>query len=207
MAYTVHVIDRKGYNSSVLVFAVDEITEAIRFMDVSGVVQLFNPLTEWDLQRPVGEVDLLIGIQYAGIHPWRGEEQSTHGHLRLLTSKYKTGFLLGGTHPSISSGLARMENSVFQITRGQPPALVYGSTSARQRRINLTKKVPSLSFLECEEFINRGQQNPLVLKTITAEPHKQINLPNKVSPLTSLQCEELTNRAQQNPLLFKTITD
>ena len=56
-----------------LAFVVDKITKAVEFMDVSRVVQLFNPLTEWDLQRPVGEVDLLISIQYAGLHPRVGE--------------------------------------------------------------------------------------------------------------------------------------
>ena len=144
-----------------LAFTVDEITKAIKFMDVSGVVQLFNPLTEWDLQRPVGEVDLLIGIQYAGLHPWGGEEHATHCHLRLLMSKFGTGILLDGAHPAISSGPARMERSVFHITRGQPGALVYGSTIARQPKVNLAKKVTPLSFLECEEFINRGQPGTL----------------------------------------------
>ena len=48
-AYKVHVVDRKGDEISVLAFTVDEITKAVKFMDVSGVVQLFNPLTEWDL--------------------------------------------------------------------------------------------------------------------------------------------------------------
>ena len=71
-----------------LAFAVDKITKAVEFMDISGVVQLFNSLTEWDLQRPVGEVDLLLGIQYAGFHPHGGEEHAVHGHLRLLKSKF-----------------------------------------------------------------------------------------------------------------------
>ena len=101
-----------------IAFAVDKITKAVKFMDVSKVVQLFNPITEWDLQRPVGEVDLLICIQYAGLHPHGGEEHEVHSQLRLLRSKFRTGFLLDRTHPAISTGPARMERCVFNITRG-----------------------------------------------------------------------------------------
>ena len=81
-----------------------------------------------------------------------------HGHLRLLKSKFGTGFLMDGTHPAISTGPARMERSVFHITRGQPGALVYENTVARQPKlVNLTNKVLPLSFLECEEL---GVNNP-----------------------------------------------
>ena len=135
-------------------FAFNDITKSVEFIDVSGVMEFFNHLTDWDLRRQVGQVDLLIGIQYAGLHPHGGEETAVHGHLRLLRSKFGTGFLLDGTHPAISTGPTRMERSVFYITRGQHGALVYENTVARQPKlVNLTKKVPPLSFLECEELV------------------------------------------------------
>ena len=52
------------------------------------------------VSRPVGEVDLLIGVQNAGLFPGVVElERHRVGNIRLPSSVFGTGMLLDGVHP------------------------------------------------------------------------------------------------------------
>lgn len=60
-------------------------------------MKLFENTSPHQLDRPrKGQVDCLIGYEYAAFHPVR--KQAT-GHLLLLENRFGT--LIGGTHPSL----------------------------------------------------------------------------------------------------------
>ena len=46
-----------------------EITDEIEYVDIEGVVQLFNQVNLKDICRPIGKVDLLIGLSHAALYP------------------------------------------------------------------------------------------------------------------------------------------
>ena len=147
-AYRIQLLDEMGDQNTVLAFSVDEITRSVKPVDVTDVV---GPQEA----SPAGKVDLLIGIQYAGLHAHGGEEGAVHGNLRLLLSRLGTGFLLDGTHPALCATPARMERSILHLTRGQ---LVYKATpGGKSKVVNHVGKQLFPAFLECEEL---GVSNP-----------------------------------------------
>ena len=93
--YQVPVIDRDGEVEIFEAYGIPKISSAIERIDV----ELLAGILEIDLkglERPTGEVDLLIGFEYAGFHP---ERIKSKGHLLLLENKF--GRCIGGSHQDI----------------------------------------------------------------------------------------------------------
>ena len=63
---------------------------------LNRVIQLFKDITSADVERPSGEIDLLIGYDYAALHPVR---QQRSDNLLLLTNNF--GKCIMGSHPKI----------------------------------------------------------------------------------------------------------
>ena len=67
-----------------------------------------------DIARPVGEIDLLVRIYEAGMHP---VAQGTGGNLRLLKSRYGSGYLLDWSHKIVNGEELMMSEQAYQMTR------------------------------------------------------------------------------------------
>ena len=50
-------------------FGMEEITGDIESVNIDGVTHLFPSIPAVDLERPVGQVDLLVGLNQAALHP------------------------------------------------------------------------------------------------------------------------------------------
>ena len=92
--YKLPLIDKQGKTVVFNVYGIDKITSPIPAVDIKGISKLFQDVYEEELIRPTGEVDTLIGYEYADFHPLK--EQSS-GHLLLLRNQF--GRCVGGTHP------------------------------------------------------------------------------------------------------------
>ena len=59
-----------------------------------------NVQIAWDKvnSRPLGDVEVLIGSNFLGLHPIDIE---TQGNLKMKRSKFSSGFVLSGSHPSL----------------------------------------------------------------------------------------------------------
>ena len=86
--------DKQGKTVVFDVYGIDKITSPIPAVNIKGISKLFKDVSEEELTRPTGEVDALIGYEYADFHPLK--EQSS-GHLLLLRNQF--GRCVGGTHP------------------------------------------------------------------------------------------------------------
>ena len=62
-------------------------------MSMESITQFFPSVSEEDIARPLGEVDILIGMEYADMHPRQIE--SNQG-LVLYVSDFGTGKIIGG---------------------------------------------------------------------------------------------------------------
>ena len=65
------LVDRQGNEFILLFFEIDNITAAMAFVDVTPVLGLFGgaiPDISY-VRRPTGAVDMLIGVNYAGLFP------------------------------------------------------------------------------------------------------------------------------------------
>ena len=100
--YTFKMIDNSGKEHEVRAFGIDQITDDARNLDLSGVARVFPGAPTEVFQRPEGPIDILIGSMYRNIQPFGGDQEFTRGRLRLVRSLFGCGFILTGTHPSIS---------------------------------------------------------------------------------------------------------
>ena len=56
-------------------YGIDKISTRLRNVDLNKVSKLFHNEKREKLQRPVGEIDILLGFDYAGFHP-NGKEST-----------------------------------------------------------------------------------------------------------------------------------
>ena len=66
-------------------------------IDVAGVMHLFHGVHKIEVDRRTGEIDVLIGYEYAGFHPVRLQ---SFNHLLLLGNQYRR--CLGGSHQKLN---------------------------------------------------------------------------------------------------------
>ena len=93
--YTIWISDGKGSRVAMEVLGIDQISTEIERIDVSKLMKGFKSPEASQFSRPMeGNIDLLIGYQYAAYHPVPIESV---GHLLLM--KNMCGVILAGSHP------------------------------------------------------------------------------------------------------------
>ena len=111
-AYWVVMIVREGVEHKMKALGIDTITSEIEAVEIRGVIHLLHvPLC--DVERPHGPVDLLVGLNEAGLHPTGGHHKV--GNLRLLQSQFGTGALLDGAHPAIKPKPVRITKLAHMV--------------------------------------------------------------------------------------------
>jgi len=108
--YKLTLIDKKGQELQIDVYGIDKITSDLQTINLDGVHCPFRNVTKEEIARPTGEVDVLIGFEYAGFHPQK--EQSSK-HLLLLKNRF--GRCIGGTHPQIKETNKRHKLNSMQV--------------------------------------------------------------------------------------------
>ena len=113
--YNIHLLRNDGRLVRVLALGMENITEDLEAVNITPAAKLFSSIAKSKLRRPVGQVDLLIGIHIAEIHPLVADAKKHKvGKLRLLTSQFGTGFLLNGTHESITPHGGRLCHLAYE---------------------------------------------------------------------------------------------
>ena len=65
------LVDRKGNLHTIQAYGIDVISTELKSFDASGVYRLFPGLNASQVSREAGVIDFLVGMEYAGIHPWK----------------------------------------------------------------------------------------------------------------------------------------
>ena len=97
--YQIDVEDGSGQYHAVYAMGLDTITVLPPDPDLSPLRELLSGYPEDVLDRPQGEVDLLLGLRSSALH---GNTEKQWGNLRLLRSPLGCGWSLRGTHPDLS---------------------------------------------------------------------------------------------------------
>lgn len=107
--YNIGLMDKTNTVVTISVLGIERISTDIVSINIDGVLKLFKDTTVQDLRdRPdKGEIDCLVGYEYAALHPIR---KQAVGHLLLLENRFGT--VIGGTHPTL------MENTRKLIHHG-----------------------------------------------------------------------------------------
>ena len=106
--YTISLLDERGTSYSVKAYGIEKITNDITSVGVESIAHLFKDVSTFDLQRPAGSVDLLIGLEYAAWHPRRVQSS---GHLLLLKNQF--GICIGGSHELLSENARK---NILQVS-------------------------------------------------------------------------------------------
>ena len=94
--YKLSLRDKSLTSHNLNVYGIDRTTNNIAKVELNPIIQNFENVDLRDIQRPPGEVDLLIGYDYAGWHPI---PENTNGHLIILSNMF--GKCVGGRYPSV----------------------------------------------------------------------------------------------------------
>jgi len=93
--YDVPVHDSEGAIEVFKAYGINQISTAIEASNTESLASLFQ-IEAAQVQRPHGEIDMLVGFEYAGFHPQR---EKSIDHLLLMSNKF--GRCIGGSHNKI----------------------------------------------------------------------------------------------------------
>ena len=94
--YIVPLIDKVGQEWKIHAYGIEEVTANIGAINVTKVSRLFKGISEDDIKRPSGRVDLLIGTDCCPLLP---EKVAEGGNLQLMKNQF--GYCLRGKHELI----------------------------------------------------------------------------------------------------------
>ena len=98
--YRFFLKDNDGNDHEIWAVGLDNITDEIEYCGLENTYSLFPEIDKALLTRPRGPVDILIGMDYHGIHP---TSYLSRDHIRITQSKFGTGYILTGATPSTCS--------------------------------------------------------------------------------------------------------
>ena len=181
--HEIKIFDRQGNPHIVKAFQIDEICSNLDRVNTDKYAQLFPSTTPSEIRRPKGKVDILIGNNYATIHPTR--EHSSEG-LVLYESMFGTGKILGGSHEGVQ------ENTVINPTAHTAAAARINNVRVHVDGLQHSSK-PALDFITTEAF---GVQVPPRCKS--CKECKDCKF--EVTQLSRLEQRELTTIRQNMKL-------
>ena len=74
--YQIPLIDSCGRVITLSVYGIEKITNEISSVDVENFCTLFHNISHTDISRPSGEIDILVGYNYAIWHPVKVQENN-----------------------------------------------------------------------------------------------------------------------------------
>ena len=160
-AYFIPLIDRRGVEHKVLAYSIGTITSSVDEVDLRPALEEFPELNGdySKISRPTGSVDLLLGIRDARLHPYLANpDEHCRGDLRLLTSKFGSGYLLDGSHSRIKVEPLQLSSGATERSRGNF-TFVKQRGFKRRPRTSHHSQVAMFKAQECvePEFESKGR--------------------------------------------------
>ena len=107
--YDVPLCDINGNIDIFQAYGIAQISSSIEAIEITELAIEFE-VDSKDVARPVGEIDMLIGFEYAGFHP---EREKSKGHLVLMKNKF--GRCLSGAHSLLEEKTQMLVQKVKKI--------------------------------------------------------------------------------------------
>ncbi|WP_416879643.1 hypothetical protein, partial [Litorimonas sp.] len=157
--YTIRLVDRKDTIHEVVVMEMEQLAAAQPEVDLSALSEIFPQLDPSRVQRPTGEIDLLLGIHLASLHP-TVSACNIVGELRVCNSLFGTGLLLDGCDPRIripENKNVRLDHSAYEYSRDQEEEAIATKLARCFDSSTLANKrppTPATDFLQSESAHN-----------------------------------------------------
>ena len=107
--YFVPIVNLNGQVKHVSAFGIERIINSISEIDTECIMNIFPGVPFGQIARPCGEVELLVGYDYAGWHPTK---ELCHKHL-LLSNQF--GKCFGGNHPRLKESTHKYVSNVSVV--------------------------------------------------------------------------------------------
>ncbi|XP_063863037.1 uncharacterized protein LOC135102172 isoform X1 [Scylla paramamosain] len=130
--YCIPLIDRTGHVWEINAIGIEEISAKINEFDVSGVKELFVGVSNHDINRPCGEIDMLIGANYSELLP---KVVQTNEGLQLLENPF--GFSIRGRHSKTTASGSTTNHVIVRTHK------VSSSISLNEIKVEPTDKLKS----------------------------------------------------------------
>ena len=93
---------KDGSNVQVWGYGIEQITDPIGSADLSMIKSFFPHLPDQVFAKlDTKPLDILVGMNFFGLHPSGGEGKNRAGNLKALRSEFGSGWIIGGSHPSL----------------------------------------------------------------------------------------------------------
>ena len=83
--YYLPLVDGSGNIVKVNVYAIERISQPIQNIGINGTIHEFKGVKLSEVRRPTGEIDLLLGFNYASLHPVK---EKSIGNLVLMKNRF-----------------------------------------------------------------------------------------------------------------------
>ena len=67
--YLMPITDKTGYVWNIPVYEIEEVTAELKEVDMHRIAKLFSNISDNDIKRPHGKVDVLIGLDWCELMP------------------------------------------------------------------------------------------------------------------------------------------
>ena len=101
---------QQGKRIPIKLLGIEKISTDINEINFQVISKLFNTKLNIARRRSGKEIDVLIGMQYAGFHPVR---QEANGHLLLLENQF--GQVVAGSHPQLIEKTQKLDTILHSI--------------------------------------------------------------------------------------------
>ena len=143
--YQMELVDKFGNVYPLSLMGIDKIASNPGRIDVGIAYEIFPHVPALALDRPHGEVGLLLGQDNVTLLPWGGDGPNLVGNLRVMNTRFGSGFVLGGSHRDIPQAGVRYTEEAKRLCSARFTKKISGGKTC-----NLVKSLPT--FLEAEEL-------------------------------------------------------
>ena len=119
--HEVDLVDRKGERHALWGYGLEKIIEPEDPVDMTPVRHLFPHIPD-EVFKPLlkKRIDILIGLNFNGLHPSGGEGENCVGNLKMLSTIFgSTGWIMGGSHPLLKCSPLKFSSSVARLRVAQ----------------------------------------------------------------------------------------
>ena len=146
--FAVTLVDQYGEKHLVKAYSIESITSPMDRVILDGIIHKFPDTRPLHVERPEGQVDLLVGLDKSSLHP---KAILSVGDLTLYESIFGTGWVLGGGDPALKTSAVVFNSKANKLRHA---VLAEELEMGRANLVNFLKtQEKSLStFMEAEEM-------------------------------------------------------
>ena len=139
-----NLVNRENKCHTIWAFGITSIMEPPDTIDLTPVRDMFPHIEDnvfTTLKK--AQIDLLIGLDYYSLHPDGGQGRNVVGNFRALHSQFSTGWVFGGSHPSLKLSATQFSGSA---------QLFFRCARVDVKPVFNSIKAVSLNFMEQENL-------------------------------------------------------